>query len=349
MSDEHEHGEMSGDSKINLQADLNMISDYVRSVISELKLESQRKDEKLSSYYEWSKNQIENLLREGKRKEEQITEFQKRENVLVKLINTERKRSQHLEDKCRYLQHPVNDDKALLAEVNKLIEKGENQGNGEEFDDFLTVATKKEKNDNISDNIYGTGGSEKVPEEYIIKIGNAADKLLDGDIVDGKNDSKDSSRNKEVTVKEADNDKVNEQLLDDEETNIDDQKTKTFCTLAMDTDTFDVIRFDEMKTEPTVADDTAEKLSVNKRKYVTIVEYSAQMGDNKIRDLASRLKTSKKGGKRLSYRCRSSGSPCAPCQSEDCGQCSSCKNMKKFGGTGSMRMKCMNRSCLSKL
>ena len=34
---------------------------------------------------------------------------------------------------------------------------------------------------------------------------------------------------------------------------------------------------------------------------------------------------------------------CAGCKREDCGSCINCKDMKKFGGQGKKKQKCINR------
>ena len=36
---------------------------------------------------------------------------------------------------------------------------------------------------------------------------------------------------------------------------------------------------------------------------------------------------------------------CAGCKREDCGSCINCKDMKKFGGQGKKKQKCINRVC----
>ena len=41
-------------------------------------------------------------------------------------------------------------------------------------------------------------------------------------------------------------------------------------------------------------------------------------------------------------RCRA----CEPCTRTDCGECSFCEGMKKFGGPGTMKKPCVSRQCL---
>ena len=36
---------------------------------------------------------------------------------------------------------------------------------------------------------------------------------------------------------------------------------------------------------------------------------------------------------------------CEGCLKSDCGTCSNCKDMKKFGGTGSKKKGCLHRIC----
>ena len=42
------------------------------------------------------------------------------------------------------------------------------------------------------------------------------------------------------------------------------------------------------------------------------------------------------------------GEECSACKSEDCQLCSSCKDMKEYGGPGTKKQCCVKRRCLRK-
>ena len=47
------------------------------------------------------------------------------------------------------------------------------------------------------------------------------------------------------------------------------------------------------------------------------------------------------GIQRRRTRCRQ----CESCKREDCGECRTCKDMRKFGGAGKMKQACLMRAC----
>lgn len=73
--------------------------------------------------------------------------------------------------------------------------------------------------------------------------------------------------------------------------------------------------------------------NVSQSKAVRVLPLAAA-GDAKARGTVHRYRR---------VRCR----VCVPCQSEDCGLCSNCRDMIKYGGVGSRKHACLARQCIN--
>ena len=72
------------------------------------------------------------------------------------------------------------------------------------------------------------------------------------------------------------------------------------------------------------------------------LEVSCLEGRAAVRPRRAPLSSSKKSGKKHTRRC----GECPAClREDDCGQCRFCRDMKKYGGQGRLRQKCIKRQC----
>lgn len=298
-----------------------MIRDFVRRSVSERDARS-RQDRK----------HIEELKLKVKKRDKIQAE-------LVKLIHKERQEKVHLENKNRYLEHPADEDRELLAEVNEIIEKGEPQEETEnaflENQNYL-LSTKKENIEILPETTFGEEGFEKNATEESKKV------VLNGELHVDDND--DTTTDLGIEISDDESSPCNE---NEDENNSDDGdgEESNHKNLTMGLVTFDEVQFDEMKTEPAVTENAIVKLS-NKRKRASI-EDQTEKEDNKKKNQTAELKIKAHRG-RWSLKCRELGHPCKPCETENCGTCSNCKNMKKFGGSGTKKNRCVQRFCSAK-